>query len=73
MGLIQGFEGDFDGSLATLRVLVAKNPGHLNARYDLAMTAMMLGEVDEACGHFKHILAVNPDHEKAKQQIQYCP
>lgn len=73
LGLIQGFEGDFDGSLATLQVIVNENPNHQSARYDLAMTMMMLGMIDEACAEFKELLRQNPEHEKAKQQAVYCP
>ncbi len=73
MGLIQGFEGDFDGSLATLQSLCEKYPSNLEIRYDLAMTQMMLGMSDEACANLRLILAADPTHEKAKQQIVYCP
>ena len=72
IGLIQGFEGDFDGSVATLQGLSTKFPTNLNVRYDLAMTQMMLGMYEEACANFRAILAVNPTHEKALQQITYC-
>lgn len=73
IGLIQGFEGDFDGSFATLQKLVQDNPSHLNARYDLAMTMMMLGMIDEACAEFHEILRRDPTHDNAKKQIIYCP
>lgn len=72
MGLIEGFEGDFDGSIATLSKLVEEHPDHVNARYDLAMTLMMLGMDEEACAQFKEVLRQKPDHEKALQQIVYC-
>ena len=72
LGLIEGFEGDFDGSIATLGRVVEENPAHVGARYDLAMTLMMLGMEAEACAHFQEVLRLSPDHEKAKQQIIYC-
>jgi len=72
MALIAGFEGDFDGSLASLTKLSAGAPGNLNIRYDLAMTQMMLGMYEEACGNLRHILSVDPNHEKANQQATYC-
>lgn len=72
MGLIEGFEGDFDGSIATLSKLVEEIPTHTNARYDLAMTMMMLGMDEEACAQFQEVLRQNPTHEKALQQIVYC-
>jgi tetratricopeptide (TPR) repeat protein len=72
MGLIEGFEGDFDGSIATLTKLVEEHPDHINARYDLAMTLMMLGMDEDACAQFREVLRQKPDHEKALQQIVYC-
>ena len=72
MALIKGFEGDFDGSLADLTALTKRVPNDLDVRYDLAMTQMMLGFFEEACAHFKAILAVDPNHENAKKQIIYC-
>ncbi len=71
MGLIQGFEGDFDGSLETLQTLSTQDPNDLDVRYDLAMTQMMLGMNDEAAHNFRIIVAVNPSHEKARQQLAY--
>jgi Flp pilus assembly protein TadD len=71
-GLIQGFEGDFDGSLATLADLANKNPSNLDVRFELAMTQLMLGMFDEGCTNIRQILAVDPTHEKALQQAAYC-
>ncbi len=73
LGLIQGFEGDFDGSLATLGTLCNLAPGNLDIRYDLAMTQMMLGMYEEACDNLKKILSMNPGYEKAARQTGYCP
>ncbi len=72
LALIQGFEGDFDGSLAALEALSKQNPQNLDVRYDLAMTQMMLGDYEAACANLKHILSINPNHDKAKQQAIYC-
>lgn len=72
IGLIQGFEGDFDSSLITLSDLIARFPNNQNVRYDLAMTQMMLGMSEEACDNFKEILRQNPNHEKAGQQVAFC-
>jgi len=72
IGLIQGFEGDFDGSVATLQAIANQYPANLDVRYDLAMTQMMIGEFDAACANFRSILAVNPGH-KAAEQVVYCP
>lgn len=73
LGLIQGFEGDFDGSLETLKSVVAMHPTHQSARFDLAMTYMMLGMTEEACAQLRELLRQNPNHERALQQIMYCP
>ena len=72
LGLIQGFEGDFDGSVATLQAISNQVPQNLDVKYDLAMTLMMIGEFDVACAKFQEILAVNPSH-KAAEQVVYCP
>ena len=72
IGLIQGFEGDFDGSLVTLEGLSKQYPNNLAVRYDLAMTQMMLGMYEEACENLRYILSINPTHEKALQQSTYC-
>jgi Flp pilus assembly protein TadD len=72
LALILGFEGDFDNSLARLAELSAKHPQNNDLRYDLAMTQMMLGDYEAACGNLRLILASDPTHEKAGQQIIYC-
>jgi len=72
MGLIQGFEGDFDASLETLAGLSRRFPANLEVLYDLAMTQMMLGMDTEACENLRKILSVDPTHEKALQQSAYC-
>jgi len=73
IALILGFEGDFDGSLLSLTNLSAQAPSNLEVLYDLAMTQIMLGMSDEACANFRKILAIDPGHKKAGQQVIYCP
>ena len=72
MGLILGFEGDFDASLSTLQNLSTLNPSNLAIRYDLAMTQMMLGMYEEACAQLRYILSKDPNHELAARQATYC-
>ena len=72
MALIVGFEGDFDGSLSALEILCNQYPTNLEVRYDFAMTQMMLGMYEEACANLKYILAKDPEHAKAIQQVIYC-
>ena len=43
LALIQGFEGDFDGSLDAVRQLTVLRPGNVDVLNDLAMTYMILG------------------------------
>jgi thioredoxin-like negative regulator of GroEL len=71
LGLIQGFEGDFDGSLETLAKVSVDFPDNIQVRNDLAMTQMMLGYEDEAVANFRAILRVDPSHENAKKQLAY--
>ncbi|HSI72488.1 MAG TPA: tetratricopeptide repeat protein [Fimbriimonas sp.] len=72
LALIQGFEGDIEGSIEALIKLTLQAPDHLEIRYDLAMAQMMLGKFDEARANLRHILAIEPTHEKALQQLAYC-
>lgn len=72
VALIQGFEGDFDASLSALELLCTQYPQNLEVRYDFAMTQMMLGMYEEACANLKFILAKDPSHAKALQQVTYC-
>lgn len=72
IALIQGFEGDFFGSVEALDALVAQYPQNVNYRYDLAMSQMMVGMDDEACSNFREVLRLDPGHEKASQQMVYC-
>ena len=72
IGLIQGFEGDFEGSMATLAALCSEVPNALAVQYELAMTQLMLGEFDDGCANIRYILAIDPTHEKALQQSAYC-
>lgn len=72
LALIQGFEGDFDGSLEALKGLAQLCPNNTEVLNDLGMTYMMLGYQDEACATFQQILTINPDHENALRQSKYC-
>jgi len=73
VALIKGFEGDFEGSLVDLQSLVTAHPDSVPIRYDLAMTQMMLGMVDEACANFHEVLRLDPGNQNAQKQVSYCP
>lgn len=72
LALLIGFEGDFEASAAALSQLIEQFPQNLEARYDLGMTQLMLGRYEEACANFRHILSIDPTHEKARQQAVHC-
>lgn len=72
LALIQGFEGDFDGSLEALKSLHEEHPENQDVLNDLGMTYMMLGFTEEACTAFRRLMAINPDHENANRQMVYC-
>ena len=72
IGLVHGFLGDFDASLAALQSLSTQHPNNLDVRYELAMTQMMLGMFEEGCANIRYVLAMDPTHEKALQQAAYC-
>jgi tetratricopeptide (TPR) repeat protein len=51
--------------LATLRKLVAENPGNLLAQYGLAMACAGAGHFEEALAGFRQVLAMDPDYAVA--------
>lgn len=71
MGLIQGFEGDFDGSIETLQQVMNEYPNAVAVRYDLAMSQQMLGYEEEAVSNFLEVLRQDPNHENAQKQLSY--
>ncbi len=74
LGLIQGFEGDFEASYSTLSDLAETYPKDAQIRFDLAMTQMMLGMNDEACLNFIEAVKLDPNGEladKARKQLEY--
>lgn len=71
LGLIQGFEGDFDGSIATLQEVVNDYPDAIAVRNDLAMSQQMLGYEEEAVANFLEVLRQDPNHENAQKQLEY--
>ena len=71
MGLIQGFEGDFEGSISSLQGLVSDHPTAIQPRYDLAMSQQMLGMDEDAVANFIEILRLDPSHENAQKQLSY--
>jgi hypothetical protein len=70
--LILGFEGDFKASMSAFDALIVEYPSNLDLRYELAMTQLMLGLIDEGCNNLKFILSVDPAHERALQQASGC-
>lgn len=71
LGLVYGFTGEFDESLAELERAVSLDGTDLTTRLDLAKTYAMLGMYDEARAGFEHILSEEPDNEVAKQQLSF--
>lgn len=69
LAIIKGFEGDFDGSIAALKDVVAKSPTHEKAWYDLGMSCTMLMEIPDAVNAFQRVLQLNPGNEDAMRQL----
>ena len=67
-----GFDGDFNASLLALEGLTFEFPEDTDIRFDFAMMQMMLGNFEYACKNLKLVLAKDPNHTKALQQVTYC-
>jgi Flp pilus assembly protein TadD len=72
LGLIQGFEGDFEGSVATLQSLCSQFPNNVEVRFDLGMAQAMIGDYDSACANFRECVRLDPNHDRAQDQLAYC-
>ncbi|MCX6359097.1 MAG: hypothetical protein NT029_04795 [Armatimonadetes bacterium] len=71
MGLIQGFTGEFDESIATLAQAVQADPRSVKYRLDLALSYSMLGMVDEAKQEFNGVLLLDPGNDTATKNLAF--
>lgn len=71
IGLILGFSGEFEGSLAELRHSVELSPSNTLVRNDLALTYTMLGMYDEARVEFANVLEHDRENQVAIRNLQY--
>ena len=71
LGLVLGFTGDFDGSLAALARAVELDADGIKARTDLALTYCMLGRYEEAKVGFETVLAADPENETAQKNLDF--
>jgi tetratricopeptide (TPR) repeat protein len=71
LGLVLGFEGDFDKSLEELQHAVLLAPSRIDIRTDLALTYSMLGMYDEAEAEFKEVLSRDPENKRALDSLKF--
>jgi Flp pilus assembly protein TadD len=73
IGLIYGFVGMFDESVAELRRATELAPSNILARNDLALTFTMLGMYDEAKVEFEQVLQRDHENDVARRNLTYLP
>lgn len=71
LGLVLGFIGDFETSLAELEYATRLDPGNTLSRNDLALTYTMLGMYDEAKAEFARVLAQDQGNDVARRNLTY--
>lgn len=71
LGLVYGFTGEFELSLAELECAAQIEPQSVPILLDLAMTHAMLGMNDEAKAGFLAVLAIDPGNDKARSNLSY--
>ncbi|MDQ2798172.1 MAG: hypothetical protein M3Y13_00835 [Armatimonadota bacterium] len=71
LGLVLGFIGDFEGSLAELEQATQLDPSNTLSRNDLALTYTMLGMYDEAKAEFACVLAQDEGNDVARRNLTY--
>lgn len=71
LGLVLGFVGEFDHSLAALVRATTLDSGNTLARNDLALTYTMLGMYDEAKSEFARVLEQDQANDVARRNLTY--
>lgn len=71
LGLVLGFTGRFDESIAALERAVELDPSDLKGRNDLALSYSMLGMYDEAKAEFERVLEKDPENTVALRNIVF--
>ena len=71
LGLILGFNGDFDPSLSELKQAVELAPDNALIRNDLALTYTMLGMYEEAKAQFARVLQSDSVNQIALRNLTY--
>ena len=61
--------GRYDSCAALCRPLVAAEPRDTDARFFLGVSLAVQGELDEAIDHLTLVLAIQPDHKDARQEL----
>lgn len=71
LGLVLGFIGDFETSLAELEQATRLDPSNTLSRNDLALTYTMLGMYNEAKAEFARVLAQDQGNDVARRNLTY--
>jgi len=71
LGLVYGFTGEFDESLALLARAVELDASNPEVLIDLAKTQAMLGLLDEAKAGFLAVLLLDPMNEVAQANLSF--
>ncbi len=73
LGLVYGFIGLFDESVAELEQAARLDPDNILARNDLALTYTMLGMYEEAKTEFARVLERDRQNDVALRNLTYLP
>ena len=69
IAIIESGQGPPMQAIFTLREVVAEDPNHLEAQYQLGRFAMMSGQIDKAVPRFEIVLDLQPDNEAAAEGL----
>jgi Flp pilus assembly protein TadD len=62
--------GDFQDAVPQFRAAVEINPEDANAQANLGSALAQTGQLAEAKSHFERALAINPNHQLARENLQ---
>lgn len=70
LGILQAKDKEYENSIKSLQTALSLEEGNPDIRYNLALVYELEGELEQAKLEYKKVLAINPDHAEALNNLQ---
>lgn len=72
LGAIDGQLGHYDGAIESCLQAIAREPGHVDAHYNLAQAYLHRGRPEAAAAEFRRVVELSPDHVEAHANLGFA-